>query len=123
PASTRKTAAVLSLATGAPIVLGACVRRPGRPFLFRIAMFEPPNHLAAGTAIHELTAAVVATLETWIRDDPTPWRRVDLRWKTRPDGSEEQYGRDVVQAFRPAVSGGPEGPHYIDNGTRDHARG
>jgi KDO2-lipid IV(A) lauroyltransferase len=44
PASTRKTAALLSLRTGAPLVVGAAVRRPGRPrFLFRLALVEPPT--------------------------------------------------------------------------------
>jgi KDO2-lipid IV(A) lauroyltransferase len=104
-ASTRKTAAVLSLATAAPIVLGACIRRPGRPFLFRLAMFEPPVDLEPGSAVRDLTARVVATLETWIRDDPEQWRWVHWRWKTRPDGSEEQYGRAELQAaFRAPVS-------------------
>ncbi len=48
PASTRKTPALLSALTGAPIVVGAAVRRGSR-FLFRLALLEPPPG-AAGAA-------------------------------------------------------------------------
>jgi KDO2-lipid IV(A) lauroyltransferase len=103
PASTRKTAAVLSLSTGAPVVLGACVRRPGRPYLFRLAMFEPPLDMAPRDALRELTASVVEVIELWIRDDPAQWRWVHARWKTRPDRSEERYGRaELREALRKA---------------------
>ena len=96
-ASTRKTPAVLSLATGAPIVIGACVRRPGRPFLFRLAVLEADRSLPPGEAIRDLTARIVSTYELWIRDDPLQWRWIHWRWKTRPDGSEERYGRDELR--------------------------
>jgi len=99
-ASTRKTPAVLSLATGAPIVVGACIRRPGRPFLYRLALLEPDTTLDAGEAIADLTARIVSTFEGWIRDDPLQWRWIHPRWKTRPDGREERYGRaDLARAF------------------------
>jgi KDO2-lipid IV(A) lauroyltransferase len=99
-ASTQKTPAVLSLVTGAPIVVGACIRRSGRPFLFRLAMLEPNRDLPIDQAIRDLTARLVATYEQWIRDEPLQWRWIHWRWKTRPDGSEERYGRkELRQAF------------------------
>jgi KDO2-lipid IV(A) lauroyltransferase len=105
PASTRKTPAVLSLATGAPIVVGACIRRPGRPFLYRLALIEPDRTLPADAAIRDLTARIVATYEGWIRDSPLQWRWVHWRWKTRPDASEELYDRAAVtRAFAPAAA-------------------
>ncbi len=95
PASTGRLAALLSLNTGAPIVVGACVRRPGRQFLYRLAVVEPsPSTRNANAAsVAAITQAVVATFEQWVRDDPGQWRWVHWRWKARPDGSEESYGR------------------------------
>lgn len=99
-ASTRKTPAVLSLATGAPIVVGACLRRPGRRFLYRHALLEADRTLGPDDAIRDLTARIVSTFEGWIRDEPLQWRWIHPRWKTRPDGTEERYGRaDLIRAF------------------------
>lgn len=102
-ASTSKTAALLSIRTGAPIVVGAAVRRPGPcPFLYRLAPLPPPpaDRKATPDDVRELTAAIAATLERWIREDPEQWRWVHHRWKTRPDGTEETYRRrDVARAF------------------------
>jgi KDO2-lipid IV(A) lauroyltransferase len=98
-ASTRKTAAVLSLATGAPIVVGACVRRRGQPFLFRVALLEPDLSGAdPGRAAADLTARIVSTYESWIRDAPLQWRWIHWRWKARPDGTEERYTRTELRA-------------------------
>jgi KDO2-lipid IV(A) lauroyltransferase len=102
-ASTRKTPAVLSIVTGAPVIAGACVRRPGQPFLFRLAMFEPNRELPVDEAIRDLTARLVATYEEWIRDAPLQWRWIHWRWKARLDGSEERYGRkELREAFNAA---------------------
>jgi len=100
PASTRKTAALLSALTGAPIVVGAAVRRGGR-FLFRLALLEPPGGGAATPRdVLETTARIVATWEEWVREDPLQWRWIHWRWKTRPGGGEETYTRrDVREAF------------------------
>src|SRR5205807_7917448 len=90
PASTGRLPALLSLETGAPIVVGACVRRPGRRFLYRLALLEAGRERDA-EAVALLTQQIVATLERWVRDDPTQWRWIHWRWKTRPDGSGEAY--------------------------------
>jgi KDO2-lipid IV(A) lauroyltransferase len=88
-ASTQKTPAVLSLATGAPVVV-----------LFRLAMLEPNRQLPVDEAIRDLTARLVSTYEAWIRDEPWQWRWIHWRWKARPDGSEERYGRkELRKAF------------------------
>ena len=103
-ASTRKTPAVLSLVTGAPVVVGACIRRPGRPFLFRLAQLEPNRALGTDEAIRDLTARIVSTYEAWIRDTPLQWRWVHWRWKTRPDATEESYTRpDLERTFAAAT--------------------
>lgn len=102
PASTRKTAALLAALSGAVVVVGAVVRRPGpRPFLFRVA--EIPA--AAGRAANpddvlETMRRINATWEAWVREDPLQWRWIHWRWRTRPDGSQETYRRhDVKEAF------------------------
>jgi KDO2-lipid IV(A) lauroyltransferase len=103
PASTRKTPAVLSLATGAPIVIGVLVRETDSPqFLFRLAMIDPvAEGLRAPEDIVPILTRINATLEAWIRDAPLQWRWIHWRWRTRPDGTSERYGRDALDdAFR-----------------------
>ena len=108
PASTRKTAAVLSLATGAPVVLAACIRRRGRPFLVRHALLEPDVTLPPGEAVRDLTARIVATYEAWIRDAPLQWRWIHWRWKTQPGGVQESYRpADLRAAFREDAGASP----------------
>ncbi len=106
PASTRKTAALLSALTGAPIVVGAAVRR-GRRFLFRLAFLEPPGSPAPTPRdVLDATERIVRIWEAWVREDPLQWRWIHWRWKTRPGGSEETYTRrDVDEAF---VAGVPD---------------
>lgn len=101
PASTSRLPAQLSLMTGAPVVLGAAVREEGRArFLYRLAIFEPPDPAAGPDGVRDLTARIVQQWEEWVRLTPLQWRWVHWRWKTRPDGSLETYGRrDVVACF------------------------
>ncbi len=106
PASTHKTAALLSLMTGAPIVLGAAVRRQGEVrFLFRLALIDPDEFRSAGDgAIRLMTARIVSQYEQWVRNDPLQWRWCHWRWKTRPGGCEETYTRrDLAECFLPTV--------------------
>ena len=103
PASTRKTAAVLSLATGTPIVIGAAVRRPETgKVLFRLASIEPDACSASdpSKAILTLTQEIVRVYEDWVRDDPLQWRWIHWRWRSRPGGLEETYRRqDLKECF------------------------
>lgn len=103
PASTSKLAALLSLMTGAPIVLGAALRQEnGRAFTYRLAVFEPQDVAEEPDAVRALTARVVRQWEDWVRQAPLQWRWVHWRWKTRPDGSLETYRRsDVAASFGP----------------------
>ena len=90
PASTGKIAALLALNTGSPVVVGACLRRPGNRFFYRLSLIEPSGP-ATSANVTALTQAIVSTLEAWIRDDPEQWRWTHARWRTRPDGTEESY--------------------------------
>ncbi len=98
-------AALLALASGAPLVVGAAVRRPGPvPFLIRLHQVETAGR--APEAIVELTRQLVAVYEGWVRDDPLQWRWVHWRWKHRPDGTVERYGRRELAAAFAAPAGG-----------------
>jgi KDO2-lipid IV(A) lauroyltransferase len=102
PASTHRTAALLSARTGSPIVVGAAVRRPGGRYLYRLEWIEPAS---TPESIDAVTQQITAILERWIREDPLQWRWIHWRWKTRPDGTEETYTRrDLAACFTPAAA-------------------
>ena len=103
PASTGRIAGLLAVHARCPIVVGVCIRRPAKPFLFRLALIEPPEE-ARLDASDTVTRAVVAQLERWVRDDPWQWRWIHWRWKTRPGGSEESYSRRDLAACSPRRS-------------------
>lgn len=95
-ASTRKTPALLSVMTGAPIVIGAAVRRGAGPLLFRLALLDPRDF--DGDGVGAITTRINERLESWIRDDVEQWRWIHWRWRTRPDGASERYTRAVLRA-------------------------
>ena len=93
--STRKTPAVLSMRTGAPIVVGAVVRDETKrqpAFIFKLALVEGVD------GIVPITTRINDVLESWIRETPLQWRWIHWRWRTRPDGTEERYGRRELRA-------------------------
>ena len=107
PASTGKLAALLSLMNRAPVVLGAVVRNRNDQLVYKLATLEPPPDGGASD-IRDFTQRIVAQWEEWVRAYPEQWRWIHWRWKTRPDGTEEQYrGRDFAACFddNPPVPG------------------
>jgi KDO2-lipid IV(A) lauroyltransferase len=104
PASTSRLPALLSLASGSPLVLGVAVRardRVGADLRIRLALFEPGDYRAAhdeSAGVRGMTQAVMRQYEQWVRDDPWQWRWIHWRWKTRPDGREETYSRHDLEA-------------------------
>ena len=108
PASTQKTAALLSLLTGAPIVVGAAVRQPDpKPFLFLLSLLEPDRFEREADPALILTQAIVSVQERWIRRYPLQWRWIHWRWRTRPDREVEMYTRrDLRRCFGARVGGG-----------------
>ncbi len=76
-ASTPRAAADLALRTGAPLIVGFCVRAQGR---HRISMEEVPAS-ADPTAV---TAELTARIERTIRAYPEQWVWMHQRWKTKP---------------------------------------
>jgi KDO2-lipid IV(A) lauroyltransferase len=102
PASTQKTAALLALKCAAPIVLGAAIRRPGKEFLYKLAVFEPSDYAGFPDPVWQMTQDVVRQQEAWVRADFLQWRWIHWRWKTRPGGTEETYTRkDLRRCFYP----------------------
>jgi KDO2-lipid IV(A) lauroyltransferase len=103
-ASTHKTPALLAALTGAPIVVGAAIRRSNAPFLFKLAVIEPRRavDLAPPEAeIRRLTSEIAAVFESWVREFPRQWRWVHWRWRDRPDGTSEAYRRlDLEECFQ-----------------------
>jgi len=101
PASTRKTAALLALITGTPIVVGTAIRKADKQrFLYRIALIEPSQYGDGPRAISQLTQDITSILEKWIRESPSQWRWVHWRWKNRPGGTVETYTRhDLRQTY------------------------
>lgn len=98
PASTQRTAALLALMTGAPIVVGALVRRSaGRP-VYRLRLLEPAAYERTDEGVRRLTQEMTSTLEGWIRDAPEQWRWIHWRWRQRPEGRRETYRRRDLRA-------------------------
>jgi len=108
PASTHRTAALLSARTGCPIVVAAAVRRAGGRYLYRLAWVEPGT---GPESVPKITQQITTVLDGWIREDPLQWRWVHWRWKTRPDGTQETYTRaDLRRHFTvPAERSNPLG--------------
>jgi KDO2-lipid IV(A) lauroyltransferase len=84
PASTPVGPAMLSLRTGAPIIMGFDQREADGRHVIEV---EPPLRIAdpgAPDAVARLTAAHTAALEERIRRRPHAWFWLHRRWKTPP---------------------------------------
>jgi KDO2-lipid IV(A) lauroyltransferase len=92
PASTPTGPAWLSLASGAPIVFGTCVRGPdGRYDAGFVPGIVPEGAADDARAVLDLTRRHTALLEQAIRARPESWFWLHKRWKTvpPPDAGEE----------------------------------
>jgi Kdo2-lipid IVA lauroyltransferase/acyltransferase len=84
-ASTPTGPARLSIATGAPIIMGFVSRRTDRRLELDI---DPPlssEDPRAPDAVERLTARHTARLEAWVRRYPQQWFWLHRRWKTVPN--------------------------------------
>lgn len=84
-ANTSRSAAVLSLRTGAPLVPVFIRREPGGRH--RITIRPPvsrPDAAAGEEAIVELTRRCTEAIELAIRETPEQWLWIHDRWRTRP---------------------------------------
>ncbi len=84
-ASTPTGPAWLSLATGAPIVFGTCLRGPdGRYEAMLTPPMLPQGEASDAEAVRALTARHTAMLEAAVRERPESWFWLHKRWKTPP---------------------------------------
>jgi KDO2-lipid IV(A) lauroyltransferase len=85
-ASTARGPALFALRSGAPIVLGTCLREPGWPQRYRIVL-TPIEAVATGDLerdVARLTHEHTAALERAVREAPEQYFWQHKRWKTRP---------------------------------------
>ncbi len=85
-ASTARGPALFALRSGAPIVLGTCLREPGWPQRYRVYLRRidaAPTGDLDGDVVR-LTREHTAALEQAVRDAPEQYFWQHKRWKTRP---------------------------------------
>lgn len=117
PASSWKTPAVLALATGARLVVGVLERSADRrpPFTLRLEEIALNPPADGADPVRAVTAEVQVAIERFVRAAPEQWRWVHWRFKHRPDGTVERYGRrELAAAFAAASTadaGGAVGGH------------
>lgn len=105
PASTPTGPAWLSLASGAPIVFGTCLRAPdGRYDAKFLPPIVPSGEASDPQAVLELTRRHTALLEHAITQRPESWFWLHKRWKTAPRTKAESAFDDPVSIAPP-----PEG--------------
>jgi Kdo2-lipid IVA lauroyltransferase/acyltransferase len=110
PASTQKTAAVLALQSGAQVAVGALLRVPGEPLpVLRLRRVPLPASGDPQRDLRALTQELTGVLEEWIRERPEQWRWLHWRWRERPDGTSERYGRRELRAAFGAARDVPSG--------------
>jgi KDO2-lipid IV(A) lauroyltransferase len=97
PASTPTGPAWLSLASGAPIVFGTCLRAPdGRYAAGFLPPIVPVGEASDPQAVRDLTRRHTALLEHAIRQRPESWFWLHQRWKTAPRSKAESAWDDPV---------------------------
>ena len=85
PASTPAGPAWLSLASGAPIVFGLCLRASDGRYEGRfLPPIVPEGSADDPRAIEALTRRHTALLEAAVREQPVSWFWLHRRWKTAP---------------------------------------
>jgi Kdo2-lipid IVA lauroyltransferase/acyltransferase len=93
PASTTSMMAKLALRTDAMVIpVYSPWDEKRKQFLLQI---EPPITIERTgddtTDVHNLTAAVMASIEKFVRRYPEQWLWIHRRWKTRPPGEPDLY--------------------------------
>ena len=97
PASTPTGPAWLSLASGAPIVFGTCVREADGRYAARfLPPILPEGEPGDARAVLDLTRRHTALLEHAITQRPESWFWLHKRWKTAPRSRREEEARDLT---------------------------
>jgi Kdo2-lipid IVA lauroyltransferase/acyltransferase len=96
PASTVRGPAVLAIRTGAPLFVGAVLRRPDGRYEGRIDEVPVPESGEFEERVLALTAAYTRVLEAAVRRDPGQYFWQHRRWKTQPPDRPELMGERGV---------------------------
>ena len=101
PARMPSGPARLAVATGAPVVLGACIRQPNNDF--RIYLSEPMWPKKGPDAERKMQDAIARALETFIARWPTQWYLFHDFWDIERDLaiSSEAFRKGMKQNSRP----------------------
>ena len=96
PACTTSGPAIFALRSGAMIFPTFCVweKEEKRYRLIHGSLIEPVRTGDRKRDIVETTALYTAEMEKVIRAYPDQWMWIHRRWKTRPPGEPELYGKD-----------------------------
>lgn len=87
PASSHRGPALLALRSGAPVFAAAATRLPDARYRIRLRRIPLPDIDDPARQEQQLTAALAAALESWVREDPDQYLWQHRRWKTRPPGT------------------------------------
>lgn len=99
PAATYRGPALFALRSGAPLVVGICLRVSRRPQRYRVVLEEvrvPPSG-DLDDDVRRLTAAWVAVLERGVRAAPDQYFWQHKRWKTRPADEGDHAGPETPE--------------------------
>ena len=96
PACTTSGPAIFALRSGAMIFPTFCVweKEEKRYRLIHGSLIEPVRTGDRKRDIVETTALYTAEMEKVVRAYPDQWMWIHRRWKTRPPGEPELYGKD-----------------------------
>lgn len=96
PAATFRGPALFALRSGAPLMVGICLRTSRHPLRYR-AVIEEVTVPRTGDLERDVTALTrgwTAVLERWVRHAPEQYFWHHRRWKTRPsEGGETESPR------------------------------
>ena len=105
PASTAGAPAWIPLEAGAPIFVGAVIRRRGDfAFELHVARIDAPSFADDPRgAVTWVLERYMAQLESWIRLAPTQYNWLHRRWKSRPAGEVPDPRLPEYDHHRPPV--------------------
>ncbi|NNM32556.1 MAG: lysophospholipid acyltransferase family protein [Gemmatimonadetes bacterium] len=97
PASTARGPAVLSLRSGARLVLGVAIREGGAEPRYAVYFeaLDPPGTGDLDQDVRSLTQSYTRRLEEYIRRFPEQYFWLHRRWKTAPPGTGDRNGSEA----------------------------
>jgi KDO2-lipid IV(A) lauroyltransferase len=117
PALVDRAAAALAAASGAPLVVAACLRSSGGSHVLYVLEVLVPPPRATRQWIVEATVSATRALDEFVRRHPSQWLWLHRRWKTL-DGTAESarvtgvdhaaHGTTLPRSWRKIRSSSPD---------------